>query len=224
MEAAGEDFFSGLKILEPKQTSIQEIYIPSDKVQNIERFIYAIENYEKDRINLRFLLNGPPGTGKTQIIRSILSVIKGKATALITQGGNFPLNDVFEFCSLFEPVLLVIADFDFLITERKEVFNKNKLGAFLQYLDGVEHNNIFLLTSTNDKTLVDEAAARPGRFDLILDIGEIESKNYLALIKRESNDQDIINSPYAAHCNELPQPLGRGFIKKKANGFSHIIS
>ena len=33
-----------------------------------------------------------------------------------------------------------------------------------------------------------------------------------------------IKSCYAAHYNELPRPLGRGIIKKKANGFSHIIS
>jgi len=59
-------------------------------------------------------------------------------------------------------------------------------------LDGFIPNNIFILAATNDKKLVDEAAARPGRFDLILDIGEIEVDNYISLIKRETDDNNIL--------------------------------
>jgi hypothetical protein len=48
------------------------------------------------------------------------------------------------------------------------------------------------LASTNDKKLVDLAASRPGRFDLILDVSEIEAKNYIDLVKRETDNPEIL--------------------------------
>jgi SpoVK/Ycf46/Vps4 family AAA+-type ATPase len=93
---------------------------------------------------------------------------------------------------LFSPSLLVIDDLDFIAGEREDNPRKNPLGEFLQALDGLLPNNVFVLASTNDKKLVDAAAQRPGRFDMILDIAEIESNNYLQLIRRETKDTEII--------------------------------
>lgn len=67
------------------------------------------------------------------------------------------------------------------------------MGTFLQYLDGFIPQNLFIIASTNDKKLVDAAASRPGRFDLIIDMSEISAENYLALIYRETDEPEIIN-------------------------------
>jgi len=85
---------------------------------------------------------------------------------------------------------LVIDDIDFLVANREDTFDKKSLGTFLQYLDGFIQQNLFILASTNDKKLVDTAASRPGRFDLIIDMSEINSDNYFSLIYRETTDPE----------------------------------
>lgn len=185
-------FIESLKIIEPKPVNTDDIFLPGDKKEQIQRFIYAIKNYKNDKVNLRYLLSGPPGTGKTQIMNSIISSVKNEITVILTEGSSFSTNNLFEFSSLFDLTLLVIDDVDFLIGNRADGYNRKSLGAFLQYLDGFLPNNIFLLASTNDKNLVDYAASRPGRFDLVLDISEIHHQNYIDLVQRETDDEEII--------------------------------
>lgn len=172
--------------------SLSNIYLPEDKKKEVQRFIYSVENYSKDKINLRYLLNGDPGTGKTQIIRSVITALRGKATIIISQGSNFPMKDMFKFCKYFSPVVLVIDDVDFVAGSRGSQYDRGQLGTFLQYLDGFLPESLFILGATNDKLLIDEAASRPGRFDMILDVTEIQQKNYIDLIRRETKDKDIL--------------------------------
>ncbi|NMB81407.1 MAG: hypothetical protein GYA14_06275, partial [Ignavibacteria bacterium] len=75
--------------------------------------------------------------------------------------------------------------------------------------------NLFVLASTNDKKMVDIAASRPGRFDLILDIEEINSSNYHSLIIRETDDEQIIGF--------FTPELLSSFAMKKVTG-AYIVS
>jgi len=183
----------GMEIIDPPMRKLDEIFISEIKREQIKRFIYSMKNFKKDKVSLRFLLNGQPGTGKTQIIGAIVSEMKGKATVIFCQSRYLNLEELFKFCSSFELCLLVIDDLDLLVHDRHDFGSKETLAILLQQLDGIIPTNIFLLASTNDKNLVDVAASRPGRFDLILDIGEIDSANYFSLINRETNDPEIIN-------------------------------
>ena len=188
------DFITSLKIVNPPETNVNSLFIPEIKKKQFIKFIRLTENYKKHKTPLRFLLNGVPGTGKTQIINSIITELKGKATILVCNGGGLPINKVFEFCSLFEPCILVIDDLDFLVANRDfGTSDRNTLGNFLQQMDGFLPSHVFMLAATNDKNLVDAAASRPGRFDMIIDIGEIEKEHYLSLIKRETDDVQIIS-------------------------------
>jgi ATP-dependent 26S proteasome regulatory subunit len=127
-------------------------------------------------------------------MNSIITNLKDKATIVICNGVNMEMEKIFEFCGLFEPCILVIDDIDFVAGSRdNNNKNNDQLGFLLQALDGFIPNNVFILASTNDKKLVDEAAKRPGRFDLILDIGEIEADNYISLVRRETSDNNIID-------------------------------
>lgn len=185
-------FMEKFKEYEASEISLSNIFLPENKKEEIERFIYAVENYSTDKINLRYLLNGDPGTGKTQIIRSIISALKGKATIIVSQGSNFPMKAMFRFCKYFSPVVLIVDDIDFVAGARGSAFDRGDLGTFLQHLDGFLPESLFILGATNDKKLIDEAASRPGRFDMILDVAEIQKENYLDLIRRETLDEEII--------------------------------
>ena len=193
MRSEEEYFIDHLSIIKPPTTNLDNIFLPDHKREQIRRFIDTVSNFSEHNISLRYLFNGVPGTGKTQIMNSVITHLEGRATIVICNGADIEIDQIFEFCGLFSPCILVIDDIDFLAGNR-EVNNgdKSKLANLLQVLDGFIPNNIFILAATNDKKLVDEAAARPGRFDLILDIGEIEADNYIALIKRETDDSSII--------------------------------
>ena len=164
-----QDYLSVLdlvEIIKPANISPNDIFIPEQKKEYIDLFIKTLTNYKEQ--NLRYLFNGRPGTAKTQIIHSIMNQTSGKATFLVLENRNIPMNEIFNFCSMFLPCVLVIDDLDLLIDERGHILSKNELSAFLSNLDGFNYKNLFILATTNDKKLVDIAAQRPGRFNLII--------------------------------------------------------
>jgi SpoVK/Ycf46/Vps4 family AAA+-type ATPase len=187
------EFMENIKAVKLPVVKLQDLFIPANKMEQIKRFIYSIKNYKEYGLNLRYLLSGEPGTGKTDLINSILNEIEEYATVLIASGDDVPFEDLFQFCSMFNPCVLVIDDIDLVVGSRENETRGNHLGKFLQLLDGFLPNYIFLLATTNDKRLVDKAASRPGRFDLIIDIGMINYEHYLSLILRETDDKEIIN-------------------------------
>ena len=102
------------------------------------------------------------------------------------------MNMLFTFANIFSPAILCIDDIDLVVGERTQTCNKNILGTFLQKLDGFVQNNVFVLATTNDKNMVDMAASRPGRFDHVIDVGALEPRNYLDLVKRCTKDIEIV--------------------------------
>lgn len=189
----GSDILSGIEIVELPSITLSNIFIPESKQHQIKRFIYEARNFKKNRTALRYLLAGKPGTGKSNLITAIINEIKGEATVILCNGSELPIEEMFSFCKLFSPVILVIDDLDFLVSNRDTFSNNHTLGNFLNLLDGFLPNEVFLLATTNSKQLIDSAASRPGRFSVVLDIAEIDHKNYLQLIYRETEDEKIIS-------------------------------
>lgn len=188
------DYFmmNGLTVIEPEMRDISDIYVPEPQLHQMRRFIHTVKQQGNKRGGLRFLLNGRPGTGKTELTRAVISAVAGSSTVLITQGADCPIDKVFDFISLFPNSLLIIDDIDFIAEDRKSNGSRKALGGLLQVLDGYIPNQVNLIATTNDHRLVDEAASRPGRFDLILDIPEIGTEQYDQLILRETEDEEII--------------------------------
>ncbi len=188
-----EDILNNIRIKEVPQVKLTDIFFPDEIEFNIQRMIHEIINFSSNKRPLRYLLNGSPGTGKTQIISAIINCTYKKITIIILKGTDYNFNQIFEFCSTFNPCLLVIDDLDFIAQDRNKSNSNSQLNDLLHALDGIYSTSIFLLAATNDKNLVDIAASRPGRFDLILDFGFLNPENYIQLIKRETSDIDIIN-------------------------------
>jgi SpoVK/Ycf46/Vps4 family AAA+-type ATPase len=115
----------------------------------------------------------------------------GKATIIMAEG-EIDFKMVFEFAKLLSPAVVCFDDLDLLIGTRDKYFDRKSLGQFLQQLDGFEKNNVFLLCTTNDKELIDNAASRPGRFDLVLDFGKISKANYVDIIRTHCSESVIV--------------------------------
>ena len=87
---------------------------------------------------------------------------------------------------------MCIDDIDFVTGSRKYELFTPTLAQFLQELDGFDQNNVFVLATTNDKQLVDVAASRPGRFDMILDVDVIEPSHYAGLLESKTQNINVI--------------------------------
>lgn len=187
------EILEALEFVNIPKIELSNLFISLEKKYQFKRFIDTINTFGSQKISLRYLLNGKPGTGKTQIMNSLINETSGNCTVFLCHGGRLPVKSLFEFCSYFDPCLIVIDDLDFLASDRIANGLQNELSDFLQSLDGIIPNSVFLLAATNDKNLVDKAASRPGRFDIILDIAEIEPFHYLTLIQRETDNEKIIS-------------------------------
>ncbi len=189
-----QNLFEFIEMKDSPNIMLDKLFM-SDAVKfHINRFITEIQTERKkgnSKKGFRYLLSGPPGTGKTQLIGAILKAVDGQITIITIPGAQISLPEVINFCGHFEHCLLVIDDVDFYTRERRDTHHQGTLSYFLQALDGLFPQKLFILAATNDNKLVDEAASRPGRFDLIMDIGKISSEHYLKLIMRESENEEI---------------------------------
>jgi cell division protease FtsH len=172
---------------------LEDIYLPANIRSHIELFVRTLTENQTARKPLRYLFAGKPGTAKTKIIRAIANECKGKATFIFTNGNERRIESLFSFLEIFSPVVLCIDDLDFMTGARDKGLYTPQLAEFLQKLDGFVNRNFFLLATTNDKQLVDLAASRPGRFDLILDVNAIEPRHYLSLVKSKTKSPTIIS-------------------------------
>lgn len=172
--------------------NLENIYLPIRIKRDIDYFIRSLQGFQTFKKTLRYLLSGKPGTAKTKLLRSIASSCSGDATFIFTNGSDQRIESLFEFVSLFSPVVLCIDDIDMMTGSREEGHHNSFLANFLQKLDGFGQNELFLLATTNDKRLVDFAASRPGRFDAVLDISCIEPEQYLSLVKSKTSNPAVL--------------------------------
>lgn len=183
-----------LQLLRPYEVSskpLSSIYMDKHKKRQIERFIDVLGSKENQSC-LRYLLNGPPGTAKTELVKSIVEMLDGFVTIILMENRYVPFGELLGFCSMFPKCLLILDDIDLYVGNRDISTQGEKFSSFLSYMDGFSKSGISVLATTNDKNLVDAAAKRPGRFDIVIDMEDIQPENYLSLIKRESKDPEII--------------------------------
>jgi len=186
------DLLNNIEVHPAPDIKLDHLFISKKVIAHIERLIFELNNYKFGKKTFKYLFNGKPGTGKTQLISAIVSAVYGKITTVVVKGTEYKFKDIFDFCSIFSPSLLVIDDLDFIAEERKTSNSNRNLIDLLHALDGMYSSPIFFLAATNDKNLVDSAASRPGRFDMIFDFTSIEKANYMSLIKRETVEPQII--------------------------------
>lgn len=181
------------KILPLPDIDLEQIYLKEKEKLELIDFIDAIKQGKE---GLRYLFVGEPGTGKTETIKAIISECtknNNNLTVIVVDAGcRVSLETVFEYAEIFEPVLLCIDDIDLLVGSRDLHLHPSNLSSSLQALDGfISRKKIFLIATTNDRTLVDKALRRPGRFDLIIEFKALHPDFYPSLILRETGDEKL---------------------------------
>lgn len=197
--------FRGIEVINIEESS-NELILNNVQRKFIDHFIVRVGRGG----NARYLLNGEPGTGKTESIREIARRLIPEVTFVIPDFGTAEdLTSIMEACEIFDNAVIVMDDIDLYLGSRDNGSYTRLLGQFLSFFDGVKKRKISLLASTNDKGLVDKAAERPGRFNLTLDYGFLDPEQIIKVCK--------IHLPEVCHVEAVYEVLTGKLQGKKVN-------
>ncbi|MEO1468724.1 MAG: AAA family ATPase [Pseudomonadota bacterium] len=174
-------------------------------VADLRRFLSARDWYAERGVPWRrgYLLHGPPGTGKSSLIRALASELDlGIATIdLGRQGlGDEALRR--GMASAPRHVLMAIEDIDAVFVKREGTRQKESGVSFsglLNAIDGVAaQEGRPLIMTTNHRDRLDPALIRPGRADLHVELGLAGSATAEAMFRRFFPGEDALARRFAA--------------------------
>jgi len=147
------------------------------------KIIYPLQHPELYKIYGRktgggILLYGPPGCGKTLILRATAGEVACNYFAVGLHEIFDPyygsiernLHQIFETARANTPCVLVFDELDSIAPDRRDLRDsqmRNIVNQFLSELDGIRNENqrILVIGATNSPWQLDPALRRPGRFD-----------------------------------------------------------
>jgi len=156
---------------------------------------------------------GPPGTGKTHFVKAIAGVlswwyIEILPSMLIADGIEklgAKLHAIMEKARTLEDAVIFIDEFDEIAGSRDEatMVDKSITNEFLKQVPLLKNqgNRILLVCATNYIRRLDAALLRPGRFDCIIPVGDLDEEGrktileyYLSRLNTKGIDLDRIVS------------------------------
>lgn len=180
------------------------VFLPQKDRELLENSIHAFINrkswYEEHHIPYHFgiLLHGVGGTGKTSIIKSIVTEfnVAGFYIKDLDRLDFENLYSTIAYRDSIQPAVVICEDIDtasFTNTREKDsvrteetmdgdefqISAKNKLGQFLNFIDGFNSpTNVIYVFTTNHIEELDPALIRPGRIDLCLEVGYLTDETF----------------------------------------------
>jgi adenylate kinase family enzyme len=111
------------------------------------------------------LLYGPPGTGKSTMARTIVSSLGLRSFRIrVEDVGYIETSTLFESINIFEPDAVIIDDFD----------RSTEQSAMLEILEYFQRHVKLVVATVNNRNRLDEAILRPGRFDELLHVKQMD--------------------------------------------------
>jgi len=129
------------------------------------------------------LLYGPPGCGKTFIVKQIARLLRFKylevspssVASTYVHGTQEKVKKMFDEAAKNWPVLLFIDELEAFVPNRSRTdvsfHYQAEVNEFLVQLDNAYGKKIFVVGATNHLNMIDDAVKRPGRFDKKLFVG-----------------------------------------------------
>jgi len=194
----GFDCVAGMRPL--KSLLINEVIEPLLNPEKYKKFKLGIPN--------GILLFGPPGCGKTFIVKKLAeelgyNLIEMNPSSVATSyvhGAVGNIGKVFEMARLQAPSIVFIDEIEGLIPKREELsssadIKKEEINEFLLQLNNAGSSKILVVGATNWPHMIDTAILRSGRIDKRVYIGppdfEARKEMFRICLSGRPYDKDI---------------------------------
>ncbi len=170
----GFDCVAGMKPL--KSLLINEVIEPLLNPEKYKKFKLGIPN--------GILLFGPPGCGKTFIVKKLaeelgynfVEMVPSSVATPWVHGAVGNIGKVFEMAKLQAPSIVFIDEIEGLVPKREELtasadIKKEEINEFLLQLNNAGQNKILVVGATNRPHMIDTAILRSGRMDKRIFVG-----------------------------------------------------
>ncbi len=150
------------------------------------------------------LIYGPPGCGKTQLLRAVAGEVPCNFLSVALHEIFDPyfgsternLHQIFETARANAPCVLVFDDLDSLAQDRRSIREghlRNLVNQFLHELDGIrgENQRVLVIGATNQPWAMDAALRRPGRFDQAIFVPPPDGPARAQIIELLAKDKPI---------------------------------
>jgi transitional endoplasmic reticulum ATPase len=137
--------------------------------------------------NRGLLVAGPPGVGKTHLVRVIAAELAGRYTTILADSRSMrhTIADLYGESDTFGPTLVVLDDIDLVLGHRDGSGFHGPLADFLSTLDGVrKREDILTIATTNDPASLDPAAQRANRFDTVITLPMPDAASRARILER----------------------------------------
>ena len=145
------------------------------------------------------MLYGPPGTGKSTMARTIVDSLGMRSFRIRVEDiGHIETSVVFEAIDVFQPDAIILVDFD-------RASEQSSLMETLEYF----HKHVKLIIATvNNRNALDEAILRPGRFDELIHVKQMDEDVVKPVLGEEHGDAYLV-------VKEWPIAFIQEYIKRR---------
>jgi len=153
-----------------------------------------VEKLSKTKHGL-FLLHGSPGTGKTTILRKLISVLENKTIIYVPTYMMSQIADpeLITFISQFKDTILVLEDSENILAN--SIDNRSQaVSNILNMTDGLLNDSMeiqIIATFNTNKKMIDDALTRAGRLQVDYKFGKLSKENSQKLIENLELDKSV---------------------------------
>ena len=156
-----------------------------------------------NNMNKSALLYGPPGTGKSLLAEACANESgawykKINASELDSKyDGESEKNwrELFQEAKQNQPAIIFVDEFDAIAKKRggQDVFGDKTLNTVLGLMSDAEKNGdeIYMIAATNNRSALDEAATRSGRFGVAIEVGAPDLKGTKQILGIHTKKQTL---------------------------------
>ncbi|MCI0705820.1 MAG: ATP-binding protein, partial [Planctomycetia bacterium] len=156
-----------------RPTRRDDIVLPDELIQVIERNVLGMLKHGAAlraagrTLRHGLLFHGPPGTGKSMVVRYLASACKDHTVILMTGQLQGLVRESCQIAKLLAPSIVVLEDVDLVAEDRDQNRCPVILHELMNEMDGLgpRAEVIFLLTTNRPEMIETALSARPGRID-----------------------------------------------------------